>query len=30
MNEYCEDLILKGVYRWVVENAYKFTIKTLK
>ena len=30
MNEYCEGLISKGVPRWVVENAYKFTLKTLK
>lgn len=30
MNEYCEDLISKGVPIWVVENAYKFTLKTLK
>ena len=30
MNKYCENLISKGVPRWVVENAYKFTIKTLK
>ena len=30
MNEYCEGLISKGVPRWVVENAYKFTLKPLK
>ena len=30
MNEYCENLISKGVPIWVVENAYKFTLKTLK
>ena len=30
MNEFCKDLISKGVPRWVVENAYKFTLKTLK
>ena len=30
MNEFCKDLISKGVSRWVVENAYKFTLKTLK
>ena len=30
MNKYCEDLISKGVPRWVVEDAYKFTIKPLK
>ena len=30
MNEFCKDLISKGVPRCVVENAYKFTIKTLK
>ena len=30
MNKFCKDLISKGVPRWVVENAYKFTIKTLK
>ena len=30
MNKYCENLISKGVPRWVVENAYKFTLKTLK
>lgn len=29
MNEFCKDLISKGVPRWVVENAYKFTLKTL-
>ena len=30
MNEYCENLISKGVPRWIVENAYNFTLKTLK
>lgn len=30
MNEFCKDLISKGVPRWVVEDAYKFTIKPLK
>ena len=30
MNEFCKDLISKCVSRWVVENAYKFTLKTLK
>lgn len=30
MNEFCKDLISKGVPRWVVEDDYKFTIKTLK
>ena len=30
MNEFCKDLISKCVPRWVVENAYKFTLKTLK
>ena len=30
MNEYCEGLISKGVTRWIVENAYNFTLKTLK
>ena len=30
MNKYCEYLISKGVPRWVVEDAYKFTIKPLK
>ena len=30
MNKYCENLISKGVPRCVVENAYKFTLKTLK
>lgn len=30
MNEFCKDLISKGAPRWVVENAYKFTLKTLK
>ena len=30
MNKYCENLISKGVPRWVVENAYKFTLNTLK
>ena len=30
MNEFCKDLISKGVPRWIVENAYKFTLKTLK
>ena len=30
MNKYCENLISKGVPRWIVENAYKFTLKTLK
>lgn len=30
MNEFCKDLISKGVPRWIVEKAYKFTLKTLK
>lgn len=30
MNEFCKDLISKGVPRWVVEDAYKFTIEPLK
>ena len=30
MNEFCKDLISKGVPRWVVEDAYKFTIDPLK
>ena len=30
MNEYCENLISKGVPRWIVENAYKFTLNPLK
>ena len=30
MNEFCKDLISKGVPRWVVEDAYKFTLKHLK
>ena len=30
MNECCKDLISKGVPIYVVENAYKFTLKTLK
>ena len=30
MNEYCENLISNGVPSWIVEEAYKFTIETLK
>lgn len=30
MNEFCKDLISSCVPRWVVEDAYKFTLKTLK
>lgn len=30
MNEFCKDLISKGVPRWVVEEAYKFSLKPLK
>ena len=30
MNEYCENLISNGVSRWVVEDAYKFTLESLK
>lgn len=30
MNEYCENLISNGVPSWIVEEAYKFTIKPLK
>lgn len=30
MNEYCKELISKGVPDWVVENAYKFSIEPLK
>lgn len=30
MNEFCKDLISKGVPRWVVEDAYKFSLKPLK
>ena len=30
MNEFCKDLISKGVPRWVVEDAYKFTIEPLR
>ena len=30
MNEFCKDLISSCVPSWVVEDAYKFTIKTLK
>lgn len=30
MNEFCKDLISNGVPRWVVEDAYKFTLKPLK
>ncbi len=30
MNEFCKDLISKGVPIWVVEDAYKFSLKPLK
>ena len=30
MNEFCKDLISKGVPRWVVEDSYKFSLKPLK
>ena len=30
MNEYCKNLISSGVPSWVVEDAYKFTLKPLK
>lgn len=30
MNEFCKDLISSCVPSWVVEDAYKFTLKTLK
>lgn len=30
MNEFYKDLISKGVPRWVVEDAYKFSLKPLK
>lgn len=30
MNKFCKDLISKGVPDWVVENAYKFSLRPLK
>lgn len=30
MNEFCKSLISSGVPRWVVEDAYKFTLESLK
>lgn len=30
MNEYCKELISKGVPIWIVEEAYKFTIEPLR